>query len=172
MSNYFYTIRKPVYFALQFLNQLGEELIAKNEQLIVTKEIGKEVYHIIGFHYQWYNSRYSVEQESVSSPEKIKEIFTDAQELCVNLILKNLDTDGRYTITSNRICQEKGSILDEWKKFQYEETITNADMKYLREITQPERRMEKAVSTDKTLKISMTLSPQEIVLLHVSKDEE
>ena len=106
------------------------------------------------------------------SPEKIKEIFTDAQELCVNLILKNLDTDGRYTITSNRICQEKGSILDEWKKFQYEETITNADMKYLREITQPERRMEKAVSTDKTLKISMTLSPQEIVLLHVSKDEE
>ena len=166
------TIRKPVYFALQFLNQLGEELIAKNEQLIVTKEIGKEVYHIIGFHYQWYNSRYSVEQESVSSPEKIKEIFTDAQELCVNLILKNLDTDGRYTITSNRICQEKGSILDEWKKFQYEETITNADMKYLREITQPERRMEKAVSIDKTLKINMTLSPQEIVLLHVSKDEE
>ena len=32
--------------------------------------------------------------------------------------------------------------------------------------------MEKAVSIDKTLKINMTLSPQEIVLLHVSKDEE
>ena len=86
--------------------------------------------------------------------------------------MKNLEKDGRYTITSNRICQEKGSILDEWKKFQYEETITNDDMKYLREITQPERRMEKAVSTDKTLKISMTLNPHEIVLLHGSKDEE
>lgn len=124
------TIRKPVYFALQFLNQLGEELIAQNEHLIVTKDAGKAVYHIIGFYYQWYNSRYFIEHESVDSPSKIKEMFTDSGEITADLILKNVD-EGQYTIVSNRICQEKGSILNEWEKFQYEETLANDDIKYL-----------------------------------------
>ena len=165
------SIRKPVYFALQFLNQLGNELIAKNENLIITKDAGKDVYHIIGFYYQWYNSRYFVEQESVDSPEKIKQLFADEQDREFCFILKNLQEDGRYTITSERICREKGSILDEWKKFQYEETLTNDDIKYLREITQPERRMEKVNSTDQALRVGITLKPHEIVLLHVSKDD-
>lgn len=164
------TIRKPVYFALQFLNQLGEELIAQNEHLIVTKDAGKSVYHIIGFYYQWYNSRYFIEHESVDSPTKIKEIFADSGEITADLILKNVD-EGQYTIVSNRICQEKGSILDEWGKFQYAEILANDDIKYLREITQPERRMEKVAATEKSLRISMRLKPQEIVLLHVVRDE-
>ena len=164
------TIRKPVYFALQFLNQLGEELIAQNEHLIVTKDAGKDVYHMIGFYYQWYNSRYFIEQESVDSPAKIKEIFTDCEDITVDLVLKNVK-EGKYTIVSNRICQEKGSILNEWEKFQYEETLANDDIKYLREITQPERRLEKVEATEKSLQISMRLKLQEIVLLHVVRDE-
>ena len=101
---------------------------------------------------------------------KIKEIFADSGEITADLILKNVD-EGQYTIVSNRICQEKGSILDEWGKFQYAEILANDDIKYLREITQPERRMEKVAATEKSLRISMRLKPQEIVLLHVVRDE-
>ena len=86
------------------------------------------------------------------------------------MVLKNV-ADGNYTITSNRICREKGSILDEWKKFQYEETLTNEDIKYLREITQPERRMERVMSVEGMLQIRMALGVQEIILLHISKDD-
>lgn len=164
------TIRKPVYFALQFLNQLGEELLLHNEELIVTKEIGKDVYHIIGFYYQKYEDTYVVANDPIDSPEKVEKIFLTNQECNIDLILKNV-ADGNYTITSNRICREKGSILDEWKKFQYEETLTNEDIKYLREITQPERRMEGVMSVEGTVQIRMTLRGQEIILLHVSKDD-
>lgn len=164
------TIRKPVYFALQFLNQLGEELLLHNEELIVTKEIGKEVYHIIGFHYQKYEDTYVVANDPIDSPEKVEKIFLTNQECNIDLVLKNV-ADGNYTITSNRICREKGSILDEWKKFQYEEALTNEDIKYLREITQPERRMEGVMSVEGTVQIRMTLRGQEIILLHVSKDD-
>lgn len=164
------TIRKPVYFALQFLNQLGEELLLHNEKLIVTKEIGKDVYHIIGFYYQKYEDTYVVANDPIDSPEKVEKIFLTNQECNIDLILKNV-ADGNYTITSNRICREKGSILDEWKKFQYEETLTNEDIKYLREITQPERRMEGVMSVEGTVQIRMTLRGQEIILLHVSKDD-
>ncbi len=164
------TIRKPVYFALQFLNQLGEELLLHNEELIVTKEIGKDVYHIIGFHYQRYEDTYVVANDPIDSPEKVEKIFLTNQECNIDLVLKNV-ADGNYTITSNRICREKGSILDEWKKFQYEETLTNEDIKYLREITQPERRMEGVMSVEGTVQIRMTLRGQEIILLHVSKDD-
>ncbi|RHS81774.1 helix-turn-helix domain-containing protein [Firmicutes bacterium AM43-11BH] len=164
------TIRKPVYFALQFLNQLGEELLLHNEELIVTKEIGKDVYHIIGFHYQKYEDTYVVANDPIDSPEKVEKIFLTNQECNIDLVLKNV-ADGNYTITSNRICREKGSILDEWKKFQYEETLTNEDIKYLREITQPERRMEGVMSVEGTIQIRMTLRGQEIILLHVSKDD-
>lgn len=164
------TIRKPVYFALQFLNQLGEELLLHNEELIVTKEIGKDVYHIIGFHYQRYEDTYVVANDPIDSPEKVEKIFLTNQECNIDLVLKNM-VDGNYTITSNRICREKGSILDEWKKFQYEETLTNEDIKYLREITQPERRMEGVMSVEGRAQIRMTLRGQEIILLHVSKDD-
>ena len=164
------TIRKPVYFALQFLNQLGEELLLHNEELIVTKEIGKDVYHIIGFHYQRYEDTYVVANDPIDSPEKVEKIFLTNQECNIDLILKNV-ADGNYTITSNRICREKGSILDEWKKFQYEETLTNEDIKYLREITQPERRMEGVMSVEGRVQIRMTLRGQEIILLHISKDD-
>ena len=164
------TIRKPVYFALQFLNQLGEELLLHNEELIVTKEIGKDVYHIIGFHYQRYEDTYAVANDPIDSPEKVEKIFLTNQECNIDLVLKNV-ADGNYTITSNRICREKGSILDEWKKFQYEETLTNEDIKYLREITQPERRMEGVMSVEGRVQIRMTLRGQEIILLHVSKDD-
>ena len=61
--------------------------------------------------------------------------------------------------------------MDEWKKFQYEETLTNEDIKYLREITQPERRMERVMTVEGMLQIRMTLGVQEIILLHVSKDD-
>lgn len=164
------TIRKPVYFALQFLNQLGEELLLQNKELIVTKEIGKDVYHIIGFHYQRYEDNYVVANDPIDSPEKVEKIFLTNQECNIDLVLKNV-ADGNYTITSNRICREKGSILDEWKKFQYEETLTNEDIKYLREITQPERRMEGVMSVKGIVQIRMTLGEQEIILLHVSKDD-
>lgn len=164
------TIRKPVYFALQFLNQLGEELLLHNEELIVTKEIGKDVYHIIGFHYQKYEDTYVLANDPIDSPEKVEKIFLTNQECNIDLVLKNV-ADGNYTITSNRICREKGSILDEWKKFQYEETLTNEDIKYLREITQPERRMEGVMSVEGRVQIRMTLRGQEIILLHVSKDD-
>lgn len=164
------TIRKPVYFALQFLNQLGEELLLHNEELIVTKEIGKDVYHIIGFYYQKYEDTYVVANDPIDLPEKVEKIFLTNQECNIDLVLKNV-ADGNYTITSNRICREKGSILDEWKKFQYEETLTNEDIKYLREITQPERRMEGVMSVEGTVQIRMTLRGQEIILLHVSKDD-
>lgn len=164
------TIRKPVYFALQFLNQLGEELLLQNKELIVTKEIGKDVYHIIGFHYQRYEDTYVVANDPIDSPEKVEKIFLTNQECNIDLVLKNV-ADGNYTITSNRICREKGSILDEWKKFQYEETLTNEDIKYLREITQPERRMEGVMSVKGIVQIRMTLRGQEIILLHVSKDD-
>ena len=164
------TIRKPVYFALQFLNQLGEELLLQNKELIVTKETGKDVYHIIGFHYQRYEDTYVVVNDPIDSPEKVEKIFLANRECNIDLVLKNV-ADGNYTITSNRICREKGSILDEWKKFQYEETLTNEDIKYLREITQPERRMERVMSVEGMLQIRMTLGVQEIILLHISKDD-
>ena len=164
------TIRKPVYFALQFLNQLGEELLLQNKELIVTKETGKDVYHIIGFHYQRYEDTYVVANDPIDSPEKVEKIFLANRECNIDLVLKNV-ADGNYTITSNRICREKGSILDEWKKFQYEETLTNEDIKYLREITQPERRMERVMSVEGMLQIRMTLGVQEIILLHISKDD-
>ena len=93
------TIRKPVYFALQFLNQLGEELLLHNEELIVTKEIGKDVYHIIGFYYQKYEDTYVVANDPIDSPEKVEKIFLTNQECNIDLVLKNV-ADGNYNIKS------------------------------------------------------------------------
>ena len=58
------TICKPVYFAMQFLNQLGGRLLAKGRNYIVTFN-GQQEYYILGTNFRRLGEGYFLKQEQI-----------------------------------------------------------------------------------------------------------
>ena len=58
------TIRKPAYFAVDFLNQLGEYLLDKGQNYIVTRKESEDIY-ILCFYYSWFRRSYFLQEEDV-----------------------------------------------------------------------------------------------------------
>lgn len=158
-------IRKPAYFALDFMNHLGDYLIQKGDSYIITKtERGS--YYILCFNFKWYSSNYFLREEYVNVPERVREQFTD--EIPLEVVITLTDMPARQTyIVKKRTIGKEGSILDEWEKFQYEEELSGKDVKYLKEACFPRMSMEKKKTVSDTLEIRECLQAHEVRLLHI-----
>ena len=162
------TVRKPVFFAFQFLNDLGDKLIAKNEHCIITQK--GQNYYIVCFNFKSYGCNYFLDEESMDSPDHLKELFENKDPLDLEIVLENMPESVTYIITCRTINEENGSFLDEWKKFQYDHQMTGADVKYVRESCFPCMSRERREVKNGTLSIKKTLLPHEISLFHIYED--
>ena len=110
-------IRKPAFYAMQLLNQLGDDLVAAGEHYLVTKSQSGS-YRILCFHFQWYHIRYFLKTENSILPQELDTVFHEKDPLAVNILLNDMEEDETYIIKKKSVSQQDGSILDEWEKFQ------------------------------------------------------
>lgn len=164
------SIRKPAYFVLQFLNRLGNKLLSAGENYIAATD-EKQGFYILCFNYKRYSSSYYVHEENMRNPEKIHDVFEDNEPLRLEIVLNGVGKDTQYVIKRRTISPDGGSILNEWKKFQYDKNMTGSDVKYLREICFPRMSMERVVSHGTGLKFSAVLKAHETSLFHIYEDE-
>lgn len=163
------TIRKPAYFALAFMNSLGDTLLHTGEHYIATaKEMHS--YYILCHNCKTYSSNYYTMDENMNSPEDIYNIFQDDLPIELHLTLEQMPDQTQYIIKRRYVTSQKGNILHEWSKFQYNSKLSHADVKYLRESCLPGMSMEKQITKSGKLNISLTLKPHEISLLHIYED--
>lgn len=164
------SIRKPVYFVLSFLNQLGNLLIKKGENYIITRtERGS--YYILCFNCRWYHSNYFVNVEAVDDPERLEALFTNTDQLECEIILDHMPEGRQYILKRRTIREQEGSILGEWKRFQYEKNLDGGDIKYLREVCFPRMSIDKIKVTDGLLRLKEVLCPNEVRLLHIYEEK-
>jgi len=162
-------IRKPAFYALQFLNLLGDRFVTKGEHYIVTKsESGS--YRILCFNFNWYSIKYFLKSEDSILPQELDSIFIGDEPIAINLALNGLEENRSYIIKKRSISQENGSILDEWKRFQYETHLERADIKYLQEICIPHLCMEKRKAEKGKLHLHVRLKMQEFAFYHIYKE--
>ena len=159
-------IRKPAFYAMQFLNQLGDELVATGEHYIVTKSRSGS-YRILCFHCQWYHIRYFLKAENAIQPHELDRIFPENEPLSVNMILNHMQDGETYIIKKKSVSGKDGSILDEWEKFQFETHLERADVKYLQEICIPQLGMEKKKAEGGRLYLHIQLEKHEFALYHI-----
>lgn len=164
------SIRKPAYFVLQFLNRLGNTLLSSGENYIAATD-EKQGFYVLCFNYKKYGSSYFVHEENMRNPERINDVFEDSEPVCLEIVLNGVREDTQYVIKRRTISPDGGSILNEWKKFQYDKNMNGSDVKYLREICFPRMSMERAVSRGTGLKFSAVLKPHETSLFHIYEDE-
>lgn len=164
------SIRKPAFFALQFLNALGDLKIAQNDCCIVTQR-GKGDYYILCSNYKWYGCSYFIRKENENDPDEIENVFEDNTRRKLDITLLNLPSDTDYTVKRRTINRQNGSLLNEWKNFQYSRKLQGADVKYIRECCFPRMSMYQDSSRRGRLRIHIELEPHEITLLHIYQSE-
>ncbi len=162
------SIRKPAYFAVDFLNQLGGYLLDKGPNYIATRKENGDIY-ILCFYYSWFRRSYFLQDKNVDLRKYNSMIFEDEQPVNVELSIDNLPEAGEYYIKKRTLNRQNGSILTEWGKFQYDTRLTRQDVKYLQSICFPTLSQSKHTVTDKdlSLDIKVTLEPHEISLIHI-----
>lgn len=163
------TICKPAYYAFSFLNQIGNELILIDEYTIITKKNNE--YYIICFHYKRFSSNYFMKDEDKITFWELQNIFEGDRNLHIKVRLKQLFSNGIYTIKKHSINEQEGSLLAEWGKFQFDTDLENSDVKYIRNACYPRISMEKKEIQENEIEISVDLKPQEVVLIHIFQNE-
>ena len=162
------TIRKPAYFAVDFLNQLGEYLLDKGEHDIVTKKENGDIY-ILCFYYSWFKRSYFLQEEDVDLRKCSSMIFEDESPVHLDFHFENLKDNGEYYLKKRTLNRQNGSILNEWGKFQYDIRLTRQDVKYLQGISFPtlSQTKTKVINGNHTLDMKIVLEPHEVSLIHI-----
>lgn len=163
------SIRKPAYHALDFLQRMGNILLDKGANHMITKKQNGE-YYILCYNYKWFSVSYFVHEESIRDPEQLHEIFEDKNSLEMEFILENMSDVPEYTIKRRTVNDEYGSLLTEWKNFQYDSKLRSTDIDYIRECCIPKVHMSRQRPADKKIRLQITLKPHEITLLHIYAD--
>lgn len=159
------TIGKPTYHMLNFLNQLGDLLVYKNEYMIVTKR--EEEYYILCFNYKNFSSNYYLKEEDKITFAELSEVFENNRSLNMKIKLYNLPSNGTYVLKKRSINEQEGSLLAEWGKFQFDTELERSDVKYIKNACYPRITMEKREVEEDYMQIDIELKPQEIILLHI-----
>ncbi len=101
-------IRKPVFYALQFLNNLGDQLIYHDDHCIVTKN-GRDIAILLN-NFQPLDDSYSVNTENLLLPEDILDFGVTKRHLPITLTLNDLD-NGEYIVITNKMREMHEGLL-------------------------------------------------------------
>lgn len=162
------SIRKPAYFALQFLHMMGNTLVAQGPEYIITGS-GEGKYYILCFNYKWFGINYFVQKEMVEDPDGMKDIFEDENPLELEFRLDNMLPKTEYIIKKRTVGKASGSVLDEWKQFRYDRKLSDSDIRYIRDSCFPKMSMERINSGEGELCLHVVLQANEVALLHIYK---
>lgn len=161
-------IKKPVFYAYQFLLSAGSTGIAAGENYLVTKGENEEI-QMICFNSMNLSVRYFQTDEDSYDPRDMETIYQNEDQLDLDFELGHLETGMEYIIRQEIINQNSGSILDQWVHFDCEKDLSTEDIKYLKQTAVPGIRMEKLQCEDGKLNLKIHLMPNEIRRIRITK---
>jgi xylan 1,4-beta-xylosidase len=159
-------IQKPSYHAFMLLNQLGEVLVSKGDNYIVTKKSGDR-YQILCFNYKHFKYSYYLHPEGSTGIYDQYEIFEDTEVIDCSLEIQGIK-NGKYRIKETKLNRTNGSVLDEWLKFGAVDDIKPDEVKYLRQICIPHMKVEHAVAEGQSIVLKAQLEPHEVRLFEIN----
>ena len=159
-------IKKPAWYAIEFMNSLERFILKKTEHVLVTR--GKyRNYKIICHNYKTPNYRYYTKPESDISQEDMETFFDDRRLLRLYFELPVL-ADDTYRIKFLRINQNNGSILDEWAQMLFPSYVDSEDIDYLKKRCTPQITVRTYKEKDGKIAFTTMLEPNEIQLILVN----
>jgi xylan 1,4-beta-xylosidase len=159
-------IKKPSYHAFVLLKQLGEILVAKGDNYIVTKKSGDR-YQILCFNYKHFNYSYYLHPEGSTGINEQYEIFENNEPINLSLEIQGI-ANGKYRVKELKLNREHGSILDEWLKFGVVDDIKPDEVDYFKQICVPHMKVEHSLVDKHSIVLSGELQPHEVRLIELN----
>jgi xylan 1,4-beta-xylosidase len=131
-------LRKPEYYAYQFLSQTGEEVIHKDQQSLITRK-GDNVQMILWNH-SYFSQEFQQAREYAVTDENLYGIFEDKETQCFQIEIRNIT--GRYREIQRAVNRESGSSFDEWMRMGRPENMSEEEEEYLKSRSQPQIRVK------------------------------
>nr|MDP5192895.1 helix-turn-helix domain-containing protein [Neobacillus sp. 179.-C4.2 HS] len=159
-------IKKPSYHAFVLLKQLGEILVARGDNYIVTKKSGNR-YQVLCFNYKHFNYSYYLHPEGSTGIHEQYEIFENNEPLNLSLELQGI-ANGKYRVKELKLNRDHGSILDEWLRFGVVDDIKPDEVDYFKQICVPHMKVEHSLVENHSIVLKGELQPHEVRLFELN----
>lgn len=107
-------IKKPLFFALMFLQNLGTAILGHSSSYAVT-QARDQSFRILLWNYKHLNNYFCVHADQGITEANFDRAFTDDMPADFDLHLGALEP-GKYFVTEYTLTREYGSILDKWQE--------------------------------------------------------
>lgn len=153
-------LKKPIYYAYKFLNRLGNKIIFRDKDLIITKDDSGSMQIII---YNYCDFKQGCRDINYEDKYNRYSVFNEKHRK-INLIIDGLS--GKYTVNTYRLNKENGSVFDTWETIGAPKSMGRDILSYL-ENKSIYKFYTETVTVKEKLKISENLEPHEIILIDI-----
>ncbi|MFC4319894.1 GH39 family glycosyl hydrolase [Litchfieldia salsa] len=157
-------IKKAGYHGYSFLNKLGDELILKRKDMIVTKR-GAD-YQILLFNYSHPNWLYRTFDYSQLSATSRYTVFEKEEVTGFNIVLNGIS--GNYRMKKQYVNREKGSSFDAWIDIGAPSELDDETIRYLKGRAEPGIHIED-ITVKQEYTLTTELQPHEIQFIELKK---
>lgn len=158
-------IKKPSFYAFQFLNRLGGELLKIGNNYIITKDSSGRIVCLF-YNKREYSCFYYFKNET--DHRELSKLFQSEEKVILEVEITNMERDGEYLIKEEVVNSSHGSVQDEWKILGNQEELGKPEIQYLKSICIPRIYMKNFICVEGKLRFRIELEPHEIRLIHIS----
>jgi beta-xylosidase/AraC-like DNA-binding protein len=159
-------IRKPAFFAYQFLSKLGGRILAKGEGYIVTEK-SEDEFVIILLNYKYIASRIRFAEQLWHISGNLNDYLEDNGKCSISVEIRNI-TSGQYKVRQHILNSLHGSIYDTWMNLSAIHNLQKTETEWLERICFPNLRID-LLTAKGSLVIDYELEPNEVRLLEISR---
>ena len=163
-------VMKPAAFAIDFLNRLYPEFIAKGENYIITTD-GYGAYGMVCHNYKHLGSEYYYTEEDCLDRNKLSMYCEDNDITRFSIKLEDV-ADGIYQAKIYSISDEYGAVMDIWQELGFENDLTRDDIKYFRRNCEPKLAIKKVIAENNIISFDLSMRANEIVYINLLKKEQ
>ncbi len=127
-------IKKASYYAYFLLSKLGDEILSKGEEYIITRKNGS--IQILVCNYAYFDSLFITGDTSALSEKERYLIYELKPDKEIQVTVTGLE--GHYRVVSYRLNRSNGSSFDQWVKMGSPEDMSPEEIRYLNEVSRPE----------------------------------
>lgn len=164
----FYTlngIRKPSFYAYQFLSKLGDTIIFQDESIIITKKNNKII--ILLYNYEHFSNLYAQGDYFELSYHNRYIPFAGNKDIHFNIKINNLNYKN-YTIEQTYVNKQSGSIYDISEEIGIEGIPSSSVTDKLKKLSTPHISIGKGNIKNNSLELNVNVNPLEIRLIEIN----
>ena len=141
-------IKKPSFYAFEFLNKLGGHVLKIGNNYIVTRDSTQRIVCLC-FNHREYSYYYYMKKENEHF--NLSKIFQSEEKERVEFTVEELDDNKEYMIKEEVINSSSGSIQNEWQLLSNQEELGKEEIQYLKNICIPKIYIRHVRSEDRKI---------------------